>query len=94
MFDFRYTNCIPILSLVILVEPIQRPLITKQLKLQGFQNVAYRNRWSESFQQNLEWIKQGKLKYKETVTEGFANMFEAFTDMLRGGNIGKAIVKV
>lgn len=48
----------------------------------------------EGILQNLEWIKQGKLKYKETVTEGFENMFNAFVDMLQGGNVGKAVVKV
>uniref|UniRef100_A0AAR5PIF0 Prostaglandin reductase 1 n=1 Tax=Dendroctonus ponderosae TaxID=77166 RepID=A0AAR5PIF0_DENPD len=73
---------------------IQPTMVAKQLKMQGFQNVGWRHRWSESFGQNLEWIKEGKLKYKETVTEGFENMFNAFTEMLQGGNTGKAIVKV
>jgi len=48
----------------------------------------------EGIEQNLEWIKEGKLKYKETVTDGFVNIFKAFVDMLQGGNIGKAVVKV
>lgn len=52
------------------------------------------DRWSEGINQNLKWIQEGKLKYREKVTEGFDNMFHAFTDMLQGGNLGKAIVKV
>lgn len=36
---------------------------------------------------------QGKLVYRETVTEGFENMVKAFVGMLRGGNVGKAVVK-
>ena len=36
---------------------------------------------------------QGKIKIKETHTEGFENMPQAFIDMLKGGNTGKAIVK-
>ena len=48
----------------------------------------------EGIQKNLAWIREGKLKYKETITEGFENMFEAFDGMLRGNNLGKAIVKV
>jgi prostaglandin reductase 1 len=31
--------------------------------------------------------------YRETVTEGFENTTKAFIEMLRGGNVGKAIVK-
>jgi prostaglandin reductase 1 len=36
---------------------------------------------------------QGKLKWREHVTEGFENMPKAFIEMLKGANIGKAIVK-
>jgi NADPH-dependent curcumin reductase CurA len=32
--------------------------------------------------------------YRETVTEGFENAPKAFMGMLRGENVGKAVVKV
>ena len=38
-------------------------------------------------------ILQGKLKYKEQVTDGFDNMFDAFVGLFKGDNIGKAVVK-
>lgn len=44
-------------------------------------------------EQNKKWIKEGKMKYSETMTEGFDNIFKAFADMLKGGNVGKAVVK-
>lgn len=37
---------------------------------------------------------QGKLKYREHITEGFENTPKAFIGMLKGENMGKAIVKV
>lgn len=37
---------------------------------------------------------QGKLKGKENVTEGFENMPAAFIRMLKGTDLGKAVVKV
>jgi NADPH-dependent curcumin reductase CurA len=37
---------------------------------------------------------QGKLVFRETVTEGSENMTMAFIGMLCGENIGKVIVKV
>ena len=31
---------------------------------------------------------------RETITDGFENIPKAFIDMLSGGNIGKAVVRV
>ncbi|KAF2900199.1 hypothetical protein ILUMI_05994 [Ignelater luminosus] len=69
-------------------------IVMKQLKIEGFVVLRWADRWMEGIHQNLKWISEGKLKYKETVTEGFDNMFKAFVDMLQGGNTGKAVVKV
>ncbi|XP_060517222.1 prostaglandin reductase 1-like [Cylas formicarius] len=73
---------------------VQFPLVFRQLKMEGFVVRRWADRWMEGILQNLEWIKQGKLKYRETVTVGFDKMFNAFVDMLRGVNQGKAVVKV
>ncbi|XP_028129068.2 prostaglandin reductase 1 [Diabrotica virgifera virgifera] len=76
------------------VTSFHRPIISNELFLQGFQCATWVDRWSEAVKQNLEWIKEGKLKYRETVTEGFENTYQAFIDMLSGKNVGKAVVKV
>lgn len=39
-------------------------------------------------------VLEGKIKSKETVREGLAVAPQAFLDMMRGGNIGKMIVKL
>lgn len=67
-------------------------LIGKELVMEGFLVLRWLDRWAEGIQQNIQWIKEGKIKYRETVTIGFENMFKAFTNMLKGENIGKAIV--
>ena len=36
---------------------------------------------------------QGKIQYNEYITEGFENMPAAFMGMLKGDNLGKAVVK-
>ncbi|KAJ8925534.1 hypothetical protein NQ315_009373 [Exocentrus adspersus] len=76
------------------VTTIQRPMISFNLTMEGFIFSRWADRWTEGVQQNLKWIKAGKLKHPESVTEGFENMPKAFIDMLKGANIGKAIVKV
>jgi len=40
------------------------------------------------------WIKQGSLKYKESVVEGLENAPEAFRGLLSGKNFGKQLIKV
>lgn len=36
---------------------------------------------------------QGKIKIRESVTEGFENMPQAFIELLEGKNTGKQIIK-
>ncbi|XP_055526141.1 prostaglandin reductase 1-like [Wyeomyia smithii] len=72
----------------------QRDFVGKQLKQEGFVVSRWNARWMEGIEQNLKWIQEGKMKYRETITEGFENMPDAFIGMLKGVNIGKAIVKV
>ncbi|XP_046402075.1 prostaglandin reductase 1-like [Ischnura elegans] len=73
---------------------VQMPMISKQLKMEGFLVHRWSHRWEEGILQILQWIKEGKIKYNETVTEGFEKMPTAFINMLRGENVGKAVVKV
>lgn len=82
------------LIFLVLAPIIQPAVVSKQLKIEGFVVYHYLDRYEEGIEQNLKWIREGKLKYKETVTEGFDNLFDAFVSMLQGGNVGKAVVKV
>lgn len=67
--------------------------IYKQLIMEGFMVYQWKSRWAEGVQQMLTWVKEGKLKYQETVTHGFEKMPEAFINMLKGNSTGKAVVK-
>ncbi|EGI64926.1 Prostaglandin reductase 1, partial [Acromyrmex echinatior] len=73
---------------------LQPAMVFNQLKMEGFIVRRWSDRWNEGIMQNLQWIREGKLRYRETVTKGFENMFDAFIGMMHGENIGKAIVQV
>ncbi|XP_039453380.1 prostaglandin reductase 1-like [Culex pipiens pallens] len=75
------------------VDP-QRDYVWKQLRQEGFMCWRWLDRWVECIKQHLVWIKEGKLKYRETFTDGFEQMPKAFIGMLNGENVGKAVVKV
>lgn len=54
--------------------------------------------WAAEFRdataQLAEWLKQGKLKYRESIVEGVGNAPRAFIGLLRGENFGKQLIKV
>lgn len=52
------------------------------------------NRWQEANTQLGQWVKEGKLKYKECIGEGLENAPALFRGLLKGKNFGKQLVKV
>ena len=82
-----------------LVEPEPGPrlfpyFIVKRIRMQGFLVFDFIDRYQEGLRQMTKWLREGKLKYRETIVNGFENTPTAFIDMLKGGNIGKQLVKV
>lgn len=74
--------------------PILQPsFVWKQLTMEGFVVKRWSDKWEEGIDYNLQLIKEGKLIHRETVTQGFENIVKAFIGMLRGENVGKAVVK-
>ena len=56
--------------------------------------ISYAEKFPEGKQQLETWVREGRLKNRETVVEGLENTGRAFVDMMSGGNIGKQVVKV
>jgi len=50
--------------------------------------------WANATKELSGWIKEGKIKYREIVTEGLENAPQALRDVLTGKNFGKQLVKV
>ncbi len=70
-------------------------LITKRARIEGFLVFEFAEQHAEALVQMGEWVQQGKLKYRETIAEGgIAAAPAAFISMLKGGNIGKQLVKI
>jgi hypothetical protein len=69
-------------------------LIVKQARAEGFLVFQFADRFEEGIRQMAQWLKEGKLKYRENIIEGLENAPRAFIGMLKGENIGKQLVKV
>lgn len=72
---------------------IQPFLLTRSVLMQGFIVGNYSNRFKEGIVQLAEWVKAGKLKYTETIVNGFDQLPSALLGLFSGNNTGKMIVK-
>jgi NADPH:quinone reductase len=78
-------------------EPGVRPyvfLLSKQSRAEGFIVSQFADRFPEGVAQMAQWIKEGKLKYREHFVEGFENAPRALIGVLQGDNTGKMIVAI
>lgn len=73
---------------------VQPFLIQKSSSMKGFVISDFADKHPEGLRQLTEWFNQGKLKYTETIKEGFENIPQAFLDLFDGKNKGKMIVKL
>ncbi len=70
-------------------------MITKRARIEGFLVSDFADQHAEALVEMADWLQQGKLKYRETIAEGgIENASAAFISMLKGGNIGKQLVKI
>lgn len=69
-------------------------LLTNRVKLQGFIVSEHMGLWPQALAELTELVVSGKLRPKESISEGIASAPEAFLGLLRGQNFGKQLVKL
>ena len=69
-------------------------LLINRVKLQGFIVSDYASRSSQAVAELAGWVREGKIKYRETIANGIEDAPRAFIGMLKGENIGKQLVKL
>ena len=72
---------------------IQPMLLTRSVLMQGFIVGNYSADFPEGIKHLSEWVKDGKLKFSETIENGFDNLPKALLGLFKGENTGKMIVK-
>lgn len=70
-------------------------LLKKRIRLQGFiigQDYGHR---IHEFQQEMgRWVKEGKIHYREQITDGLEKAPGAFIGLLTGKNFGKVVIRL
>lgn len=74
---------------------LMRTILTKRLTMRGFIIFDdYGDQFAEFQTQMSEWVRDGKVKFREDIVEGLPNAPAAFVGLFEGRNFGKLIVRV
>jgi NADPH-dependent curcumin reductase CurA len=73
---------------------MMRAVLTKRLTIRGFIVSDFAPRHADFLRDMSGWVREGKVKYKEFVTEGLDSAPGAFMGLLKGANFGKQLVRV
>lgn len=74
---------------------LMRTILTKRLTMKGFIIFDdYGDRFEEFQTQMSEWVRDGKVKFRENIIDGLENAPAAFIGLLEGRNFGKLLVRV
>ncbi len=69
-------------------------LIGRSIRMQGFIVFNYPELCQEWVMKGAQWLKEGRLKVRESVAEGIEQAPAAFLGLMRGENFGKQVVRL
>jgi NADPH-dependent curcumin reductase CurA len=69
-------------------------VLRKRLTVRGFIVTDFAAREPDFQREASEWVRTGRLKYREDVVDGLENAPTAFLGLLQGRNFGKLLIKV
>jgi len=73
---------------------LMRAVLTRRLTIRGFIVSDFAARHADFLRDMSAWVREGKVKYKEFITEGLDSAPGAFMGLLKGANFGKQLVRV
>ena len=73
---------------------MMRNVLTKRLTIRGFIVSDFTARHADFLRDMSEWVREGKVKHREFITEGLDSAPGAFMGLLKGANFGKQLVRV
>jgi NADPH-dependent curcumin reductase CurA len=68
-------------------------VLRKRLTLRGFIVTDFAAKQADFLRDAGEWVRSGRIKYREDIVDGLENAPTAFLGLLRGKNFGKLLVR-
>ncbi|MAD57909.1 MAG: NADP-dependent oxidoreductase [Porticoccus sp.] len=73
---------------------IERQILVKRARIQGFLIFDYKDRYEEALSNLTKWIVSGSIKYRENILHGIEKAPDSIAAIYRGENLGKMLIKV
>lgn len=73
---------------------VERALLVSRLKMQGFLLFDYTARFDEALADLRQWLKDGRLAYREDIVDGLENAPAMLAGLYAGRNTGRALIRV
>jgi hypothetical protein len=73
---------------------VERHLLVKRARMQGFLIFDYAHRYEEAVARLAAWVREGRLNYREDIVDGIEHCPGAIAELYRGENLGKRLVRL
>jgi NADPH-dependent curcumin reductase CurA len=73
---------------------IERHLLVKRARMQGFVVFDHMDRWESAVTQLAQWVREGKLRHAVDMLDGLDACPDALAGLYRGENKGKRIIQL
>jgi NADPH-dependent curcumin reductase CurA len=68
--------------------------IMQRVRISGFLVGDYAPEWPAALDELAGWLREGRLRYRETIYEGFEQTPHAFAALFGSAGVGKKLVRV
>ena len=73
---------------------VERHLLVRRARMQGFVVLDHFDLWDSAVDQLTNWVREGKLRCAEDISDGLESCPDALAGLYRGENLGKRIIRL
>jgi len=73
---------------------VERHLLVKRARMQGFVVFDHVQRYPEALQELENWVRNGQIRYREDIVDGIEQAPGSIAELYRGENLGKRLIRI
>jgi NADPH-dependent curcumin reductase len=73
---------------------VERQLLIRRARMQGFVVLDYKARYPEAVAALAQWVRAGKVRYREDILDGIEHAPDSIAGLYRGENLGKRLIRI